>query len=103
MSDLCDAARLSGPGSGGPVAPTRTARGRLRPLPFGATALDPAGLLGHGGGALPGAGHEPGRAVGRRLLRPHSFGAQYVQDHAPVREPVEPVGDAVRQLYSPRA
>src|SRR3954451_11278963 len=33
-------------GSAGPVAPANTARLRLRPLDYGAAALDPAGLLG---------------------------------------------------------
>ena len=46
MADLCDEARLSGPGTGGPVAPTRSAHARLRPLPFRAAGLDPRGFLG---------------------------------------------------------
>ena len=36
---------------------------------------------------------------GRGLLGPDRFGANYFQDHAPVREATEPTGHAVRQLY----
>jgi DUF1680 family protein len=36
---------------------------------------------------------------GRGLLGADRFGANYFQDHAPVREATEPTGHAVRQLY----
>ena len=36
---------------------------------------------------------------GHGRLPDHPFGAQYLQDHAPVREATEPIGHAVRQLY----
>jgi DUF1680 family protein len=36
---------------------------------------------------------------GRGLLPHGRFGAQYLQDHAPVREATEAIGHAVRQLY----
>ena len=36
---------------------------------------------------------------GRGLFSGESFGAQYFQDHAPVREATEAIGHAVRQLY----
>jgi uncharacterized protein len=36
---------------------------------------------------------------GHGLLGPDRFGANYFQDHAPVREATEPTGHAVRQLY----
>lgn len=36
---------------------------------------------------------------GRGLFGGESFGAQYFQDHAPVREATEAIGHAVRQLY----
>jgi DUF1680 family protein len=36
---------------------------------------------------------------GRGLLGPDRFGANYFQDHAPVREATEPTGHAVRQIY----
>jgi len=36
---------------------------------------------------------------GRGLLPHGRFGAQYLQDHAPVREVTEAIGHAVRQLY----
>jgi uncharacterized protein len=39
------------------------------------------------------------RRRGRGLLRPDRFGAEYWQDHEPVRSAREPVGHAVRQLY----
>lgn len=36
---------------------------------------------------------------GRGLFAEEKFGAQYFQDHAPVREATEAIGHAVRQLY----
>jgi DUF1680 family protein len=36
---------------------------------------------------------------GRGVLPRHHFGAQYLQDHLPVRDATEAIGHAVRQLY----